>query len=105
MDIFSKRLLKLRKEKHMTQEQVGQIIGVRKTAISRYENGREADYDTLVKIAQYFDVSTDYLLGLVDVRQPWAEPSPHIPVGDMDAEQIRKIEDYARLVRSDQDKQ
>lgn len=55
------RLKSLRGKK--TQEEVANHIGVSRARYSHYENGRsEPDYDTLQKLADYFKVSTDYLL-------------------------------------------
>lgn len=58
-----KMMRKLRKDKNMTMKQLGQIIGVSESTISLYENGkREPDYETMLKIAEVFDVSLDYLI-------------------------------------------
>ncbi|MFC6038394.1 helix-turn-helix domain-containing protein [Paenisporosarcina macmurdoensis] len=60
-------LRKLRKEKKLTQEQLGKIINVTKVSVSGYESGnRSPDNDTLQDIANYFEVTTDYLLGRTD---------------------------------------
>lgn len=57
------RIRELRKDKKMTQEQLGEILNVSKASISGYENEtREPDSKSLVKIAEYFNVSLDYLL-------------------------------------------
>lgn len=59
-----KRLKKLRLERKLTQEELGKIIHVSKVSISGYENGnRTPDTDTLQKLADFFGVTTDYLLG------------------------------------------
>ncbi|KEK24736.1 helix-turn-helix domain-containing protein [Bacillus gaemokensis] len=58
---------KLRKEKNITQEQLGNVIGVSKMAISYFEKGKKAPgRETLEKIADYFNITTDYLLGRSD---------------------------------------
>lgn len=65
-----KNLRKLRKEKNISMKKLGEDINVAESTISLYETGkREPDYETLKKIAEYFDVSIDYLLGRVDVRK------------------------------------
>lgn len=100
MEMFGKRLLHLRREKGLTQQQLGDIVGVGKVTISRYEHhSREADYVTLLRLAEYFDVSVDYILGRITMRRPWAEPPRHIRVDDLDEDRIRKAEDYVRLLR------
>lgn len=63
--MFAERLKQLRKEKKgLTQEMVAKQIGIAKTTYSAYEQGkRQPDYDTLNRLAKYFNVSVDYLLG------------------------------------------
>ncbi len=64
------RLKSLRKAKKISQLKLALDLNMNQNSISRYETGeREADYDTLIKIADYFDVSLDYLLGRSDDLQ------------------------------------
>ena len=57
------RLKELRKEKNISQLKLALDLSMNQNTISRYETGeREADYKTLIKIADYFNVSIDYLL-------------------------------------------
>ncbi len=61
------RLKKLRKERNISQLKLAIDLNMNQNSISRYENNeREADYETLIKFADYFDVSLDYLLGRTD---------------------------------------
>ncbi len=61
------RLKALRKAKNISQLKLALDLNMNQNSISRYENGeREADYNTLIKIADYFNVSVDYLLGRTD---------------------------------------
>ncbi len=61
---FRTRLKELRKEKKIIQTKLGKHLGYGYTAIANYESGRnEPSLDTLVQIANIFDVSIDYLLG------------------------------------------
>ena len=63
------RLKKLRKEKNISQLKLATDLNMNQNTISRYENKeREADYETLIKMADYFDVSLDYLLGRSDKK-------------------------------------
>ncbi len=58
------RLKELRTKKKISQLKLAMDLGLCQNSISRYENGeREADYQTLIALADYFDVSIDYLLG------------------------------------------
>ena len=61
------RLKELRKLRKISQLKLAIDLNMNQNAISRYENmEREADYETLIKFADYFDVSLDYLLGRID---------------------------------------
>lgn len=58
------RLKELRKKRKISQLKLAIDLDINQNSVSRYENGsREADYATLIKIADYFCVSIDYLLG------------------------------------------
>ena len=64
---FGKILKLLRCDKDISQRTLSEEFGVTKQTISLWETGqREPDFDTLVKIAKYFNVTTDYLLGIED---------------------------------------
>ena len=57
------RLKELRKSKKISQVKLAMMLNMNQNSISRYESGtREADYKTLIAIADFFDVSIDYLL-------------------------------------------
>ena len=61
------RLKKLRRQKKISQVKLAMDLHMSQNSISRYENlEREADYATLIKFADYFNVSLDYLLGRTD---------------------------------------
>lgn len=61
------RLKDLRKKRKISQLKLAMDLDMNQNSISRYENGeREADYATLIKFADYFDVSIDYLLERTD---------------------------------------
>ena len=61
------RLKELRKKRHISQLKLAFDLNMNQNTISRYENmERQADYDTLIRFADYFGVSLDYLLGRTD---------------------------------------
>jgi transcriptional regulator with XRE-family HTH domain len=62
-ELFAKRLTQLRKEKGLPQKEVAAELGLTIGTLSAYENGREPRYEYLKRIAQFFDVSVDYLVG------------------------------------------
>lgn len=64
---FKERLKALRIEHNLLQSELAKELEVSQRSISSWETGfREPDYKTLEKIAKYFKVSTDFLLGLKD---------------------------------------
>ena len=64
MSAFAANLKKIRKNKKVSQKVVAQQLGYGYTAIANYESGRnEPSIDDLIKIADYFDVSVDHLVG------------------------------------------
>ncbi len=66
---IGKRIGDLRRKQHFTQDELATRIGISRAALSHYEKDRrDPDYQTLQKIADYFDVSTDYLLGRSNQR-------------------------------------
>ncbi|WP_052659525.1 helix-turn-helix domain-containing protein [Bacillus alveayuensis] len=64
MNTLGHRLKKLREEHNLTQERAGKIFGLTKYQIHRYESGASSpDPETIKEFADYYGVSTDYLLG------------------------------------------
>ena len=69
MDSFGKRLKQLRISKDMTQDQLGKIFNVTNVGVAKWESDdRFPDKNTLVKIADYFEVTLDYLLCRTDLK-------------------------------------
>ena len=61
------RLKELRKKRNISQLKLAMDLNMNQNSISRYENEvRQADYNTLIRFADYFDVSIDYLLERTD---------------------------------------
>ena len=64
---FAERIRALRKEKGLSQEEVGSVIGLKKYAVYSYEKGRACpDMRGLIALADYFNVSMDCLAGRTD---------------------------------------
>lgn len=69
--VLAKRLRELREKRGLTQTELGKLFNLSKQAISSYETGvSEPPPDTLHGIADFFNVSTDYLLGRTDDPRP-----------------------------------
>ena len=68
-EVFSNRLKMLRKEKKIKQEQLAEALNIGKSSVGNYEIGtRLPDADVVVALADYFNVSADYLLGRTNDR-------------------------------------
>jgi len=64
---FAERLKELRLAKGLTQLELAKILRVDKTTVTYWENGtNETNFETLMKIAKFFEETTDYLLGMTD---------------------------------------
>lgn len=88
--MFGQRLAKLRKERNLSQYELAEKMGFSRGQIANYEQGtRQPDFETLLKFADYFGVSTDYLLGRTDTP----EPSPH----DKDEEEFQAFANNPEL--------
>lgn len=62
-EIIAKRLSELRKEKGVTQDEIANEINVKRTTIANYETGKRApDYETLIRLADIYGVSCDYII-------------------------------------------
>jgi transcriptional regulator with XRE-family HTH domain len=69
-NLFKERLVQLREERNLKQKEFAEAVKIHNRNINRYEKGlREPDFDTLIQIADYFNVSTDYLLGRTESRK------------------------------------
>ncbi|MBQ8341022.1 MAG: helix-turn-helix transcriptional regulator [Clostridia bacterium] len=69
------RLKDLREDADLSQQVLAEYLNVKQNTYSQYENGqRQLPLEALIKLAQYYGVSTDYILGLTDRREPYKKP-------------------------------
>lgn len=111
---------KLRDRNKLTQEELAKRVGISRAALSHYEkNRREPDYETLERIADYFEVNVDYLLGRTNNPAPVnadekdktffmskiATEFPDIDLmfkdmESMDAEEMKDVYEYIKFKKS-----
>lgn len=85
---FSRIITLLRKERSITQKKAAEELGVSQALLSHYEKGiRECGLEFVVKVAQYYGVSCDYLLGLSADRSGLTLSVEEIPAPDSGASQ------------------
>lgn len=67
LELFAFRVKKLRMQQKLNQQELAEALGLTQTTISGIESGRRTTtIEKLILLAQFFNVSTDYLLGLKD---------------------------------------
>ena len=70
------RLRELREDNDLTQQTLADFLHIRQNTYSQYETGaRQLPLDLLIQLARYFGTSTDYLLGLTNIRTPYPSAS------------------------------
>ena len=113
MEVFGERFKEERKRKGLTQEQLANKFFLNKSSISRYEKGNQTpEMPTLQKFADFFNVSTDYLLGRTDERNLSIEKSKldesvttisahriNSDIDNLPDEAIEKINDYIEMIK------
>jgi transcriptional regulator with XRE-family HTH domain len=78
-NLLGKRLRELRVEKRLTLQQLADELDITKTSLVKYERGeREPNIATLIKIANYFDCSIDWLLERVDLKVKFKDMLTHM---------------------------
>lgn len=71
MENICKRLKELREDNDLSQQQLADILGMHKTTYARYEQGlRKIPFQLIIRISEFYGVSTDYIGGLIDNPKP-----------------------------------
>lgn len=117
MDTLGRRLKQLREENSFTLEYVATRLNTTKTSIARYEkNDREPKSEMISALADFYNVSTDYLLGRTNERELSKERAKLDPsvktiaahrignVEDLSDDAIDKINEYIEFIRMQQNK-
>lgn len=122
MDSLGSRIKYLREKNNISQIEFAKKIGVSNAVLSRYESGdRKPDYDILNKIADYFGVSVDFLLGRTDNPDPLRKKNDdekefHAFINDpdlqvwykelpkSDEEELRKLRTIWEMIKSENKK-
>lgn len=63
LSVFAQRLKQLRRRRGISQRVLSELCGLSKSAVQLYEHGRIPSAGSLIALADFFNVSTDYLLG------------------------------------------
>lgn len=86
------RLKELRVEKNLSQSKLAELFNISQQAVSHYEKGiRDIDSSLMKTLSKYFDVSTDYLLGISDIKNYSEDPNITIALhSDTDYDELPK---------------
>lgn len=108
---FGDRLKFLREKENMYQSELADKLGLAPSTISMYERGdRDPDTSTLTKIAEIFNVSTDYLLGrtnIPNINEPIAiaaSTKDNIDLSEVDDEDKEAIMRFIKMAKNKKDK-
>ena len=69
--MFSEKIRQLRKDRHLTQAEVAKEVGLSARGYQDLELGAKPRYDALLHIADFYDVSVDWLMGRTERREVW----------------------------------
>ncbi|WP_100373109.1 helix-turn-helix domain-containing protein [Bacillus sp. FJAT-45037] len=103
--MLHERLKKLRNELKLTQTQLAEKLDITRGTYAHYEIGkRQPDYETLQKIADFFEVSVDYLLGRTDTPIHIEQESPDENLFFFDEEnvteeELEKLKEHLKYIR------
>ena len=102
--MLSERLKKLRELKKITQQEMADQLGIARGTYAHYEiDRREPDNSTLSRLADFFGVSTDYLLGRSDIKNnpvTIAASRSDNRTDDLPEQALKEIEQFKEFVRT-----
>lgn len=103
MAAFANILKTLRTERQLSQLELATRLGISKSAVSMYEQGRrEPDFDILNKIADIFQVDVDYLLGrtVSSLESESVTIAAYLDTSDLTQAELDDVAEYIRFIRS-----
>ncbi|NEW07142.1 helix-turn-helix transcriptional regulator [Paenibacillus sp. SYP-B3998] len=99
MTKYGDRIALLREKHALTQEELANKLGISRAALSHYETSRrEPDYDTINKVASFFKVSVDYLLGRTDNSDQFLDSDVRDFVDNLELSDDKILEKFALTV-------
>lgn len=98
MYVFGKRLKEIRKQSHITQQQLGDMVGVTKVSICCYENGtRTPTLETLIDLADSLNVHLNYLLGVDALAIDEENKNNTLNIAKDEIELIKELRKHIKL--------
>jgi len=104
MSILSEKIKMLREEASLTQSQLAEKLDIAVSSISQYESGdRVPSDDVKIKLASFFDVSLDFLMGLSDIRNPYVFFSLSEYFNSLTEDEIKEVLKYIIFIKKFRD--
>lgn len=103
--MLSQRLIQLREEKFLTKKDVALYLKIDQSTYGKYElSKREPDFETLLKLADFFGVSVDFLLGRSDLRNSKEikieQKGYNLDVSGLPEEAVMHVREYIEFVKT-----
>lgn len=100
MSILSERIKLLREEQSLNQSQLAEKLDIAVSSISQYESGDRIPSDDIkVRLANFFDVSLDYLMGLSEIRNPYVFFTLNTILKDLTQDEINEVIKYVMFIK------
>lgn len=94
------RLKQLRIERGLNQIDIANMLGVERSTYGKYETGDSSpDYDKLIQLSNFYQVSIDFLLGKTDIKSPIETIAAHHDGEEWTEEELAEIERFKEFVR------
>lgn len=98
--MLGERLKKLRKERGLLQKDIAKMLNISASAYGYYEqNKRDPDTKTLQLLADFYNVSVDYLLGRTDIRNPYEKTYDKLGINELSPESKKELEKFVELLK------
>lgn len=98
--MLGERLKKLRKERGLLQKDIAKMLNISTSAYGYYEqNKRDPDTKTLQLLADFYNVSVDYLLGRTDIRNPYEKTYDKLGINELSPESKKELEKFIELLK------
>lgn len=100
MSILSERLKNLREEQGLTQSQLAENLDIAVSSISQYESGDRVPSDDMkIKLAKFFDVSLDFLMGISEIRNPYVFFTLSEYFNSLNEDEIKEVLRYILFIK------
>lgn len=97
MNVIGKKIKELRESEKLNQKELAKALNISNTTLSQYETGQRTPSDDIkIKIAEFFNVSLDYLLGRTDIKNPDDENKEMERLAN---KEIKSVEDALEIIK------